>query len=298
MKFRNIFWGIILIFFGVLFTMENLHVIDFDWYNMWRLWPVIIILWGISILPVKDIIKVALVLVVLSGSIWYMVNDNVRWRLPDEDATEISSHAINQEFQVPFEDSTATATLFMEMAAGSFYMNETTDQLVDFRKRGSLTDYRYSVMQEGADADIRIMMDDDLRVNSKKKNRIEVKLSPIPVWNLDFEVGAASVELDFRSYQVESVKIEGGAAAFDLTLGDLYPETRVDIEAGASSIDLRIPESSGCELKINTVLSGRNISGFVKYENDLYRTANFDEASNKIYIEVNAAVSSYSIKRY
>jgi hypothetical protein len=69
MKFRNIFWGIILIFFGMLFTLENLHVLDFDWYNMWRLWPVIIILWGISILPVKDVIKIGLILIVLTGSI-------------------------------------------------------------------------------------------------------------------------------------------------------------------------------------------------------------------------------------
>lgn len=298
MKFRNIFWGIILIFFGVLFTMENLNVIDFDWYNMWRLWPVIIILWGISILPVKDIIKIALVMVVLGGSIYYMVNDNVKWRIQDDNYTEISSKAVNQEFQVPYEDSTTTATFHMEMAAGSLSMYEVTDQLVDFRKSGSLIDYRYIVKQEDGDVDVRILMDDDVSYNSKQKNRIDVKLSPIPVWDLNFEVGAAEVNLDFTSYRIEKLDIEGGAASFNLKLGDLYAETHVDIEAGASSIDLRIPESSGCELKINTVLSGRTITGFEKIDHGLYRTENFDQAENKIYMEVNAAVSSYTIKRY
>lgn len=298
MKFRNIFWGIILIFIGVLFTMENLNVIDFDWYNMWRLWPVIIILWGISILPVKDIIKIALVMVVLGGSIYYMVNDNVKWRIQDDNYTEISSKAVNQEFQVPYEDSTTTATFHMEMAAGSLSMYEVTDQLVDFRKSGSLIDYRYIVKQEDGDVDVRILMDDDVSYNSKQKNRIDVKLSPIPVWDLNFEVGAAEVNLDFTSYRIEKLDIEGGAASFNLKLGDLYAETHVDIEAGASSIDLRIPESSGCELKINTVLSGRTITGFEKIDHGLYRTENFDQAENKIYMEVNAAVSSYTIKRY
>lgn len=298
MKFRNIFWGIILIFFGVLFTMDNLNLIDFDWYNMWRLWPVIIILWGISILPVKDLLKVALVLTILGGSIFYMVNDNVKWRIHDDNYTEISSKAINQEFQVPYEDSTVTANLYMEMAAGSFSMRGTTDQLVNFRKSGSLIDYRYIVKQEDTDVDIRIMMDDNLQYHSKKKNRIDISLSPEPVWDLDFEVGAAEVNLDFTQFQVETLSIEGGAAAFNLKLGDLYPETHVDIEAGASSIDLRIPESSGCELKINTVLSGRTITGFEKIDHGLYRTANFESAENIIYMEVNAAVSSYSIKRY
>ncbi len=298
MKFRNIFWGIILIFFGVLFTMENLNMIDFDWYNMWRLWPVIIILWGISILPVKDIIKIALVMVVLGGSIYYMVNDNVKWRIQDDNYTEISSKAVNQEFQVPYEDSTTTATFHMEMAAGSLSMYDVSDQLVDFRKSGSLIDYRYIVKQEDGDVDVRILMDDDVSYNSKQKNRIDVKLSPIPVWDLNFEVGAAEVNLDFTSFRIEKLDIEGGAASFNLKLGDLYPETHVDIEAGASSIDLRIPESSGCELKINTVLSGRTITGFEKIDHGLYRTQNFDQAESKIYMEVNAAVSNYSIKRY
>jgi len=73
MKFRNIFWGIILILVGVLFTLENLNIIDFDWYNLWRLWPVVLVLWGVSILPVKNMIKVVLVILVLLGSIFYKI---------------------------------------------------------------------------------------------------------------------------------------------------------------------------------------------------------------------------------
>ncbi len=298
MKFRNIFWGLILIVFGILFTLENLNVIDFDWYNLWRLWPVIIIMWGISILPAKDVIKVALVLLVLAGSVFYMLNDNVRWRDVGDDYTEMSSHAVNQDFQVPFEDSVLTATLTMEMAAGTFDLRDVTDQLIDFKKGGSIIDYKYSVKQEDTDTKIRIMMEDNIRYKSKNGNRVEVKLNPEPLWNLDFEVGAADVKLDFTDFRVNSVDIEGGAAAFYLKFGDLHNNTHVDIEAGASSIDLKVPESSGCQLKINTVLSGRSISGFEKIEHGLYRTANFDEATNKIYLEVDAAVSSYSITRY
>ncbi|MBU2555083.1 MAG: hypothetical protein KKF98_11545 [Bacteroidetes bacterium] len=298
MKFRNIFWGIILIAFGILFTLENLNFIDFDWYNLWRLWPVVIILWGVSILPVKDVLKVFMVLLVLAGSIYYMLNDNVQWRNADHDYTEISSHAVNQEFQVPLEDSVLTATLKMEMAAGTFDLRDITDQLVDFKKTGSIIDYKYSVKQEDTDTKIRIMMEDNIRYKSNNGNRVVVKLNPDPVWNLDFEVGAAEVNLDFSDFKVNSVDIEGGAAAFNLKFGDLYHDIHVDIEAGASSIDLKVPESSGCQLKINTVLSGRTISGFEKVEHGLYRTANFDESENKIYMEVDAAVSSYTITRY
>ena len=65
MKFSNIFWGVILIFAGVLFILQNLGVINFEWTYLWRLWPVILILWGVSVLPAHSLIKLGLVLLVL-----------------------------------------------------------------------------------------------------------------------------------------------------------------------------------------------------------------------------------------
>ncbi len=299
MKFRNIFWGIILILFGVLFTLENLNVIDFDWYNMWRLWPVVIILWGISILPVKDIFKVGFVLLVLAGSVYYMVNDNVKWRYVHDYGIETTSSAINQEFQVPYEDSITTANLYMEMALGSLKIRDTTDQLVDFSKSGSLIEYRYSFLKNDNDADIRIMMADEFRYKRKKNNNhLQLKLNPIPVWNLDIEAGMSEVNFDLSEYRVESLTVEGGMAGFTLKLGNLYPQTKVDIESGFSAFTLRIPESSGCELKINKVLSGHSFSGFEKVADGLYRTTNFDESTEKVLMEFDAAFSDFKVIRY
>jgi hypothetical protein len=46
------------------------------------------------------------------------------------------------------------------------------------------------------------------------------------------------------------------------------------------------------------VLSGKTIKGFEKVDHGHYRTENFDQAKNKIYISVDAAISSYTITRY
>ncbi|MFI5252486.1 MAG: cell wall-active antibiotics response protein LiaF [Bacteroidota bacterium] len=46
---RNLFWGFILVLFGVLLLLDNLGIADFG--EMLRqFWPVLIILWGVSIL--------------------------------------------------------------------------------------------------------------------------------------------------------------------------------------------------------------------------------------------------------
>lgn len=46
---RNVFWGIILIIFGVLFLLDNMDVIDFG-EAIRTFWPVLLILWGLNIL--------------------------------------------------------------------------------------------------------------------------------------------------------------------------------------------------------------------------------------------------------
>lgn len=57
MSYRKIFWGVMLVLIGTLFILKNVGVIFFDWVTIWRLWPLILILWGISLIPVKDYLK-------------------------------------------------------------------------------------------------------------------------------------------------------------------------------------------------------------------------------------------------
>jgi hypothetical protein len=299
MKFRNIFWGIILILIGVLFTLENLNIIDFDWYNLWRLWPVVLILWGVSILPVKSIFRIILVLLVLAFSILYMMDRTVEWCDEDYDISYYQdAKPANQEFIIPYEDSVQVASLDMEIAASTFVLLDESFDLIDFHKRGSVIDYKYSVKQTDNSVDVDIYMEDEIVLKSKTHNRVDMALNPQPAWDLHFEIGAADVDFDFSGLKISDLTIEGGAAAIDIKLGDKYPETKVNIETGASSIKVKVPEASGCDLNITSVMSGKNISGFEKIDHGHYRTDNFNSAENKIYLVVETAVSSYSIVRY
>jgi hypothetical protein len=304
MKFRNIFWGIILILLGVLFTLDNMNMIDFAWYNLWRLWPVVLVLWGISILPVRDFIKVILVLLVLGGSVTYMLNDNVSWYDKDfevtyfDDDDEYDYQKVDQFFTIPFEDTAAFASLEMEVAASKFTLMGEAYELVDFEKKGSTIDYKYSVKHLDDNIDIDIYIEDDVVIRGKSKNKVDMSLNPFPIWDLSYDVGAADVNMDLTSLKVANLDIEGGAAAFKVKLGNNVPESRVKFETGASSITVKVPEEAGCDLNISAVLSGKTISGFEKIDHGHYQTSNFNEAENKIYIDIETAVSSYSIIRY
>ncbi len=293
----------ILIVLGLLFTLENLNVIDFDWYNLWRLWPVVLVLWGISILPAKNIVKSILVIIVLGASVYYMLENNVEWensrsysyQFYDDDD---NSYRFEQDFTIPMNDSVKYAKLEMDVAASSFLLFEDNTDLVDFDKSGSNMDYKYTVMQQDSTAEMKIFLEDDFTVNHRKNNTIDMGVSTFPVWNMSFDVGAAKADFDLSEIKISDLDIEGGAASIDVKLGDNYYYTKVDIESGASSIKIKIPEESGCDLRISSVLSGKNINGFEKIDHGHYQTSNYESAKNKIDIEVETAVSSYSIIRY
>jgi hypothetical protein len=112
------------------------------------------------------------------------------------------------------------------------------------------------------------------------------------------DIGAANIDFDLSKYKIGNLKIDGGASSIKIKLGKLSEITNVKVDAGAASIDIRIPEGVGAELKTATALTSRNFKGFNMVNKGLHRTDNFESASQKIYIDINAAVSSINIERY
>ena len=69
MKNKNLILGIILLFVGVVALLASLDVFEFRWSIVWHLWPMLLIIIGILVLPVKDWLKVVMLLVSLAGGI-------------------------------------------------------------------------------------------------------------------------------------------------------------------------------------------------------------------------------------
>ncbi len=305
MKYKNVFWGLILILIGSLAIARNLDLLYFDWIRFVKLWPVLFILWGISVLPVRDYVKIVLLVIVLGGSTWFVVDSSA---YPNEDkygfvfddwnykSNTLSKY--HQSFTIPWADSIKKASLDMEAAAGSFHITDTTTSLVDFNQTGSKSSFEYVVERTPEQTKVKINEKHHHVFYRKSNKRVVIKLNPKPVWDINLDAGASAVKYDLSGFKLHKLNIDGGAGSFKITLGDRYPNTFLTMDAGASSVLIKIPESSGCDLELSSVLSGKNLSGFEKTDNGHYQTANYDSATNKIHLNIDAAVSSFTIIRY
>jgi hypothetical protein len=307
LSYKKIFWGIILISVGILVMLKNLNIIWFSWQSLWALWPVLLILWGISVLPVKDYIKliISLVAVIIGiavvsvypdintfGFQWHRNNHN--WQVKyDNDSTFKS----DENYSEPMDKAIKNGTVYLDAAAGQFIVGDSTDNLYDFEKQGNNTHYQTSVEKDSNSAVIRLKLKDG-NINMGSKGESRIKLNLLPIWDINFSVGAADLQLDLSKFKVRTIKLEGGASSIYLKIGELNEDQHIKVSAGASSIHILIPKSRACEVKTNTVLSSRELPGFNRIERHLYHTNNYNTAKIKTYIDVDAAVSSLNVEQY
>jgi hypothetical protein len=125
-----------------------------------------------------------------------------------------------------------------------------------------------------------------------------MRLNDNPVWDFNVDVGAAEFNLDLSAFKVNRLDIDGGASDIEVTLGERYNKTDVVIDAGAADITIKVPESSACEIRTSTILAGKDFGGFNKIDRGLYQTPNFSESANRIFIDIDAAVSGLTVERY
>lgn len=314
MSYRKLFWGVLLVIIGVLFILKNMGVIWFDWWTILHLWPLILILWGISLIPMKDYVKLILSLVAIALTFlivskydnsdrpfmnWQRNHHN--WQFNIDDSDEDSTYnSETQELYQPYDSTIKTASLSFEAAAGDFTIADSllTDKLLLFRKKGNIGDYSMTTTDEPNKRVINLKIENTNVKIKNNSNEVEMYLNPEPAWDFKFDVGAANINFDLSKFKIGNLQLDGGASSMYLKLGSKLPESKVKVNAGAASINIDVPQNAGVEIRTETVLTSRDFEGFKKVSKGHYRTDNFNTATNKIFIEVDAGVSSLEVTRY
>jgi hypothetical protein len=307
MSYRKIFWGLLLVMIGILFILKNTGVLFFSWHTIWQLWPVILILWGISLIPVKDWIKLVLsfvtILITFFAVQYYGPKDNHKWHLQwndDNDRNDRDADAVtyNNILSEDFDSITKFAELKLNIGVGNFKISDTTAKLIEVKHDNDNANYSMTAKEEDSLTRIDLSLEKGEFNDGDIKNNVEMKLNPNPIWDMDLNVGAAEVKFDLSGFKMRNLKIQGGASDLDLKLGASQPLTDVKLEAGAASITIRVPESAGCEIISNTFLSSKDFKGFTKVGSQLYQTPNFATSTNKIKINLQAGVARVDVVRY
>jgi len=306
MKASHVFWGLLFIGLGVLVLLNNFTNLFMDWTTIWKLWPLTIVLIGLAILVKHQYGKgvlAALAALVLAFTIFAsfktatsFLSDDIRIDLGDGIKHEI----VSSEFTEQYDSTLQFAILNFDAGAGSFQISKTTDNLIFAKTEGYNYDYKLNRFDTDSSTTINFDMGDKaiFRFGKNYKNNIDLNLNPNPVWDMNFDVGAASMDFDLTEFKTRNIDVDMGAASIKIKLGNLYSESNLTVDAGASDINIFVPKESGCKIVLDGALSSKHFTEFDKIDSDNYQTENFNEVQNKVYINIECGVSSISVDRY
>jgi hypothetical protein len=321
MKSRNLFVGILILFAGVVALLSTLHVFDFHWSVAWTLWPMILIICGIAMLPLNEYVKSAILVVALGmGCLLYHVENrgyqgnpvtrfinrhvsNWDWDddTDDEDYTASKTDADiadEQHFSEPYQE-VAKASIDIDFGAGDLTVKAPCAELVKADIESNFVNY--SFRSEKGDDNTAIYLTGkghSKKIGKDNMNDLDLALCAQPVWDFSLDMGAANAELDLTPYKMGNIKINGGACDLDLKLGDNGCDTKVTINTGASDIDIKVPSTMDCQVNLESAIIGKDFIGFEKIERGVWRTPGFGQNEHKIIIDLSCAVSDLSVVRY
>lgn len=111
-------------------------------------------------------------------------------------------------------------------------------------------------------------------------------------------MGVGEAIFDLSNYKVKKLVFEGGAATFEAKLGSQFPLTEVVVETGVANTEIKVPESSGCRIEVDSGLSSKDFIGFIEQSDGTYETSNYGTAANKINISLKGGLSSFEVTKY
>ena len=322
MKSRNVFIGILVLFTGVIALLATLNVFEFHWSIIWRLWPMILIICGISMLPLNDYVKSAILLAALGAGCFlyhaesqhYSGNAITRffnrhstvwdWDDDDQDADDKDDDSDwewptgTQFFSEPFNE-VSKASIDIDFGAGDLYLGAPCAELAKANIESNFVKYSFRTEQDEDKTSIYLKGKGHIKKGRKStQNELELSLCSQPLWDFSLDMGAADAELDFSPYRMNTIEINGGACDLDLTVGDHACDTKLIIKTGASDIDIKVPASHDCQINLTSAITGKDFQGFEKKERGLWQTPGFGQGQHQILIELSCAVSDLSVERY
>lgn len=304
MKSGRVFWGTLLLIVGVLGLLQNIFGLDIAWNGLWRFWPLILILLGVSVF-LRDakyrwivIAAVAMITgVVVFASVQHGCSEMHGFLSEDEEGGR-PRRTVTQAITEDFVPGTTRARLSFEAGAGDFRIGDSTAHFLSADIRTNAGSYELTRENEEGVEHLRLApRNGQIHFRGSMKNTVALRLNPAPEWDMDFEVGAAAVHFDLTPYRVRRVSIDAGASSVSMRLGDRADTTSVSINTGAASVHLRVPKAASCEIHSDgSALSSHHFSGFSKVSDGVWRAGD-PKARQHITIDIDCGLSSITVER-
>ena len=295
--------GIWFVFAGLIFLLHNLNIIHFNFFGIINLWPLILVSIGLGFLiqnrPYsKPVLIVANLLI--CGIIFYQGVTNKRTFYDSIKISGVDNEDFKgfQKVSHEYHDGMDRVDLIINGGAAKYNMSTEIDSalLINAETNQNVG----SLKLDYSDSDKnRLELTSKVKSSKYNNGNIRVGLNPNPIWDLEYNVGAASITADFKTLKLGSLTVNSGATNMSIFLPKPIEGTnKIEVNTAASKITFYLPKNAECRVKTETILSNNKFEDLNNTDGE-YRKSNLYDSSNAKYdIVVEGAANSLKILRY
>ncbi len=305
MKSGSIFWGIFFISMGTSFLLSNFSIVDFSCLSINYIWPIILIMIGISLLKISDTWKklfsgvsgllLALFVVgTVSSGISCVKNSDIL-------NYENWEYGNVQERNFFIENNTVSeSVLNFKGGAGDFTLNGFGDSTNIFKAHSfSHITTCNSYLNNDSVFVVNFEYNNNLKSipNISDENSANLHLNSAVNWHLNFKTGACNMDLNLKTLIIKDLTLQTGASDINIELGNLADTCNVNIKNGISNIKMYLPKDVHCKIYSKSALSNESFIGF-EDKGEYYEAKSEQPTDKLINIKIKGGISDYLITRY
>jgi hypothetical protein len=302
----GVVWPLLLIFLGGVFLLQNTGFLPSNfWMNLWRLWPLVLVLVGLELLlahrvPWLALAGLAAVVLILGAA---ATKSSLGAPAPAPDTTSLMETDLGGASQ---------AAVTVRFGAGQLNVGPIeqpkADQLASMNYEGprELAPVPRYTPVSGGTGQLEYQSSGhggpgffpwgDGRTSGS--SHVDVNLSPnVPISSLTVQTGAADAHLDLSTLHVNTIDMSIGATTAWIRFPEAAGASTAHISGGASTITLEIPDGVAAQIRHRGGLSTFTIdqSRFPQVSEGLYRSTDYETAPNKLDLNIETGVTTIQV---
>ncbi len=328
--------GLTIILAGVILLLNNLNIIEWSvWYNILRLWPLLLVSLGISLIFRRRLSWLAplviLIGIVIGASASYMgVDLHLEGKIITETETfqrEIQMMPVITKTEESLEEELTESETSTESVISSETEEEITDQetgkVPNVQKANLHLNYDVGVfvleyptpLIYQCQVSYRYPEFKPIEDYSISDHEADIYIHHKPLLDQQLRNPKNRIDLKLNKDVVYDIFIETGATSINYDLSKFKVEeftiksgasdiniiapqydSNININSGVSRIEISVPDNVGAVIRLDTGISIKDLGeDFLKQGNNVYISNNYEDSEYRININIDSGLSQINI---
>ncbi|MCL6429629.1 MAG: DUF5668 domain-containing protein [Anaerolineae bacterium] len=302
----GLFWPLALVTAGVLLLLSNLGLVRVAWWELWRLWPLLLVFVGLDILSRHSVWAGAIVAVIALAVVgWavYLMCTSPRPASPlytlgsDELVATRVTESLGDAREVEVDLRMSVGELHLAALEDSPHLLEAD---LSYPRQGALAPRVSYGVSSGRG---------HLRIESRRNEAELASLLLRPmgeIWkvglsrevplSIRLEPGASSAILDLSRLRLRELYVDAGAGRLDVRFPAEGANMAARIEGGVGEVVLSVPESLPARIRVDGGLRSIQASSRFVRQGEAYETAGFAGAESRLDVLIDGGVGLLRIE--